>query len=57
MDLMADFKLREQDDGTVSMSLASLSPGLMRGGRLGTRVQGPELRVCLRAAITREDNS
>ena len=35
MDLMADFKLREQDDGTVSMSLTSLSPGLMRGGRHG----------------------
>ena len=35
MDLMADFKLRDQDDGTVSMSLTSLSPGLMRGGRHG----------------------
>ena len=33
---MADSKLRDQDD-VGTMSLTSLSPGLMRGGRHGAQ--------------------
>ena len=42
MDLMADLKLWDQDEETVTVSLTSLCPGLMRGCRHGARGRGPK---------------